>query len=375
MKKVSLIFLIIVIIFSVVVIQKSTKLSQLKNQNNELKSKIEVMDSSLKLLKSESGITSPKKTTHFVTQINRLIYVKASDIAKLFKEQNQSWLKNTSILADTRTNSLLIRASNKDINTFHAFIKALDVPMPEVLIEAYIVSLDNNYEDELGIKFGVTSGHHISGTIKGANELAEGRAPSDIDPADRLNVNLPAVANNAGHLGIALFKLSKKTLLDMELSALESEGRAEILSNPRLLTTNQNPAIIESGEEIPYQENVSQGVTATAFKKAVLKLEVTPQITPNKKIILTIKVNQDKRSSNEVQGVPSINTRQITTQVLMNDGQTVVLGGIYEFTKTDHKEQIPFLGDIPIIGVLFRYKKKTDNRRELLVFITPRIVS
>ena len=140
-----------------------------------------------------------------------------------------------------------------------------------------------------------------------------------------------------------------------------------------MLTANQQSAIIESGEEIPYQESVSQGVTATAFKKAVLRLQVTPQITPNHKIILHLKVNQDKRSSKEVKGVPAIDTRQITTQVLVNDGQTIVLGGIYEHTQTSAKERIPFFGDLPIIGSLFRHKKKIENRRELLIFVTPKI--
>ena len=318
----------------------------------------------------ELDAKAPMKTT-----IIRLNYAKAAEVVKLLQDKKQSLLsKQGHVAVDTRTNSLLVRTNENQLTEIRAFLKRLDIPIKQVLIEARIVNIDDDYEKELGVRFGLTSGHHVSGSLDGANELAGGTSPADIKPEDRLNVDLPALNSNAGRLGIALFKLTKGTLLDLELSAMESEGRAEIISNPRLMTANQQTATIEAGEEIPYQESVAQGVTSTSFKKAVLRLEVSPQVTPDKKIILHLKVNQDKRSNKEVKGVPSIDTRHVETQVLIGDGQTVVLGGIYEHTKTKGVERVPFFADLPILGVLFRHQKTINNRRELLIFVTPKIV-
>jgi type IV pilus assembly protein PilQ len=309
------------------------------------------------------------------TKLIKMKYAKAQDIAKLLKGKNKKTLsQNGRVMTDDRTNSLIIRDHESKLKEISFFVRKLDVQAPQVLIEARIVNMDKDYEKELGVRFGLTGGKHISGTLKAANKLAGGTAPSQVNPLERLNVDLPAVATNAAHFGMALFKLANGTFVDLELSALESEGHAEITSNPRLLTANQQTATIESGEEIPYQQAVAEGVTATEFKKAVLSLQVTPQITPNHKIILELKVNQDKRSSMEVKGVPAINTRQIHTRVLVDDGQTVVLGGIYEHMKTDGVRKVPWLGDLPFVGALFRYKKEINNHRESLIFVTPKII-
>ena len=193
---------------------------------------------------------------------------------------------------------------------------------------------------------------------------------------DRYNVNLP-VANPAGKLALAL--LNDDFLVDLELSALQAEGRGEVVSSPRVITANQKQASIRQGVEIPYQESSSSGATTTQFKEAVLSLTVTPQITPDDRIILDLKVTKDSRGevvTNERGGaVPSINTREIETQVLVNNGQTVVLGGIYETEESEDYSKVPFLGDIPGIGALFRSTRKVSNKSELLIFVTPKILS
>lgn len=176
-------------------------------------------------------------------------------------------------------------------------------------------------------------------------------------------------------VGIALAKLSNHILLDLELSALESEGRGEVISSPRLIATNQQPALIESGEEIPYQEATSSGATAVAFKKAVLSLKVTPQITPDSKILMDLKINQDIPSPKVFNGVPTILTKEIQTSVLVENGRTIVLGGIYKQDKNNEINRTPFLGNLPVVRNLFRSRSLSTRNEELLIFITPRIIS
>lgn len=322
----------------------------------------------LKLASSEAMLTS---------QLIRLNYAKAADIAKLLQNKDQGILsKQGSVFFDNRTNSLILKDTPSQVKTVKALINRLDVSVKQVAIEARIVNIDDDYEKELGIKFGVTAGRHLSGSLEGANEISSHQSIASVNPDHRLNVDLPVAVQGAGRIGLALFQLTRGTLIDLELSALESEGRAEIISTPKVITANQQPAMIEAGEEIPYQAQASiQGATITSFKKAMLRLRVTPHITPNGKIILYLQVNQDKRSSNEIQGVPTIDTRQIITQVLVNNGQTVVLGGIYEQTRINGVDRVPFFSDLPGIGVLFRHKKVVNDRRELLIFVTPRIIN
>src|SRR5262249_51911742 len=197
---------------------------------------------------------------------------------------------------------------------------------------------------------------------------------NNVSNSGQLFTDTPSSTGNTGHFTLAIAKLTNYTLLDLELSALAREGRAEVISNPQLMTANQQTAVIESGQEIPYQEKTSSGATNTTFKKAVLSLKVTPNITPDNKILLTLAVNQDEVSSMMINGVPAISTQQIQTQVMVNNTETLVLGGIYEQTHNQVDERIPFWSSVPIIGRLFSHKKTDNERKELLIFVTPSIV-
>lgn len=309
-----------------------------------------------------------------LVQIN---YAKATEIAKLLKDEGNSLLSQRgSVSVDERTNMLWLQDTADRLEEILALIIKLDIAVKQVQIEARVVTINKDFERDIGVRFGITSPSHLSGTIFGANELQQGTAPADVPVLDRLNVNLPAMptAGDPTSLGIALAKLGKDVLLDLELSALEAENKAEVISSPRLITANQQDALIESGEEIPYQEATSSGATAVAFKKAVLSLRVTPQITPDKKIILNLKVNQDIASAERINGVPPILTKEIQTNVLVDNGQTIVLGGIYKRNTTKAISRVPFLGTIPVVGLLFSKKQDVVQHEELLIFITPKII-
>lgn len=309
------------------------------------------------------------------SELLQINYAKADVIATLLKEKGNSLLSaRGNVSVDERTNTLWIQDTSDKLDEIRSLVKKLDIPVRQVLIEARIVNVEKKFEQDIGIKFGFTRAKHLTGSLKGANDLINGTLPRDVSIADRLNLDLPAPSTKSpGTIGLALAKLGGGVLLDLELSALESENGAEVLSSPRLVTANQHEAIIEKGEEIPYQQATASGATSVAFKKAVLSLRVTPQITPDRKIILTLRVNQDTRGE-EVLGTPAINTRQVETQVLVNNGETIVLGGIYERDKKNNVTRIPFLGSLPIIGALFRNTNKIDNRTELLIFVTPKII-
>ena len=308
-------------------------------------------------------------------------YAKAADIALLIKDKQNSLLSERgTVSVDNRTNTLWIQDTATKISEIRALVKQLDIPIKQVLIEARIVDVTKDFEQELGIKWGVSKPKHLSGTLDGANNMLVPPGavnPASVPVAQRLNLDL-AAAPTVGipaSVGIALAKLGDNILLDLELSALESEGRAQLISSPKLITTNQQPALIESGEEIPYQESTSSGATAVSFKKAVLSLRVTPQITPDKKIVMELKINQDTASAKTFNGVPAILTKEIQTNVLVNNGQTIVLGGIYREDKNKSVARIPFLGSLPVVGALFGAKQSTVHHEELLIFITPRIIT
>lgn len=313
------------------------------------------------------------------SELIQINYGKATQIATMLKHQSSSLLSVRGVVSvDTRTNTLWIQDTPSKLAIIHKLIKQLDAPIPQVLIQARIVNIDKKYEHELGIRWGITKPGNLSGTLEGLNEMANDTPATPGDFTKRLNVDLPAVgvgkAWGAGSIGIALAKLGGGVLLDLELSALQVNGNAKIIASPRLITANGKEAMIMSGEEIPYQEATLSGATAVAFKKAVLSLKVTPQITPDNHIILDLQVNQDKRGAEVVLGVPSIDTREIKTQVLAKNGQTIVLGGIFQKTSNNNIEKIPLLGDIPVIGYLFKHTKKEVKQSELLIFITPRII-
>lgn len=323
-----------------------------------------------------------------VSELVSLNYASAEDISGLIKDASSSLLSDRgNVNIDKRTNTLIIQDTESTLVSLLPLIKQLDVAVQQVLIEARIVTVDTDFTQDLGIRFGVTHPTHVSGRLDGANTInnnaiANETAETPTNPllnvpvADRLNIDLPADSDVApATIGVALAKLGRDYLLDLEISALESEGAGELIASPRLVTANQKEAYIEQGEEIPYQEATSSGATSVEFKKAVLGLRVTPQITPDGKIIMDIKINQDRRSSQpEVLGVPAIDTEQIETQVLVDNGQTIVLGGIYSENKQRQVERIPLLGNLPVIGYLFRRTSESDERRELLIFITPKIV-
>lgn len=306
-------------------------------------------------------------------QIN---YAKASNFAGLIKNEDTSILSaRGSVSVDERTNTLLIRDTAASIVDIKRMISVLDIAVRQVVIEARMVTVKDNLNEELGIRWGVTdtngSGTSTSGTSQGAGSANSGTVPA---LADRMNVNLPAV-NPAGSIAFQVARLANGTILDLELSALEKENKGEIIASPRITTANQKEAYIEQGVEIPYQESASSGATATQFKKAVLSLTVTPHITPDDKIILDLVVTQDTVSEVTNGSAPAIDTQRIGTQVLVNNGETVVLGGIYQQAIVSTISKIPVLGDIPYIGWLFRNTVNFNEKKELLIFVTPRIVT
>jgi type IV pilus assembly protein PilQ len=318
-----------------------------------------------------------KKLAPLRAELLQINYAKAADIAVLLKDKNNSLLSERgTVSVDSRTNTIWIQDTSSQIEEVKELVKQLDIPVKQVLIEARVVLVNKDFEQDIGIRFGVSRPTHLSGTLEGANELANGVSPPEVPIPQRLNVDLAALPSvgTPATLGIALAKLGEGILLDLELSALESEGQGEVISSPRLITANQQAALIEAGEEIPYQEATSSGATAVAFKKAVLSLKVTPQITPDSKIILDLTINQDTPSAQRFNGVPAINTREIQTNVLVNNGQTIVLGGIYRQEKRNSMSRVPFLGSLPILGVFFRSKQAITEHEELLIFITPKII-
>lgn len=324
----------------------------------------------------------PLRAEYF--QIN---YAKAADIAVLLKSEGNSILSTRgAVSVDERTNTLLVQDTVRKLEEIQSLITRLDVPVRQVLVESRIVFANDDFESELGVnlysaaKFrpGQEPVVGWGGNATAADAIAQGAQPASQALLNRLNVNLlpsglPSGTPGFAQFGLAIARLPGGTILDLELLALENEGLGKIIASPRLITSNQQLAYIEAGEEIPYQETTSSGAASIAFKKAVLRLEVIPQITPDDNIILDLKVNQDSRGQ-VTAGVPAINTRQLQTKVLVANGETVVLGGIYQQNKTSSLLQVPFLGQLPLIGWLFKQEVCSDERNELLIFVTPKII-
>ena len=328
-------------------------------------------------------LEASKQIVELAPLINETIqvnYAKASALAALIKSKDKSFMSaRGNVTIDQRTNKLLVQDTSDNVDLIIALVEELDIPIRQVLIESRIVLASNSFTRDLGVKFGLssetTSGSRniaTSGSLEQAAGATTGVTPTL--PA-RLNVDLPAVSGQAGSIGLAIAKLPFGTLLDLELSAAQSEGKSETVSSPKVITANQQEAVIESGQEIPYQEASSSGATSTSFKKAVLSLKVTPQITPDDRVIMDLAVNKDSPDfANAIDGVPPINTQSVTTQVLVDNGETVVLGGIYEQTKSKNINRVPFFGDLPLVGVLFRNKSETNDKQELLIFVTPKLL-
>jgi type IV pilus assembly protein PilQ len=316
-----------------------------------------------------------------ISETIQVNYAKATEIAPLLKAKDNSLLSERgSATVDQRTNKILIRDTAKNIDAITALVKELDVPVSQVLIEARIVLALNTFSKEIGVRFGVTQSTVTTSQTTGVSNTAVNAdiAGGGVTPTagSRYNVNLPAVSSAAGTIGLAIAKLPFGTLLDLELSAAQAEGKSETVSSPRIITANQHEALIETGTEIPYQEASSSGAATVSFKKAVLSLKVTPQITPDDRIIMDLAVDKDQPDfGNQVLGVPPIKTQSIQTQVLVDNGETVVLGGVYEQTKSTSTNRVPFFGDLPLIGALFRSKTQQDDKSELLIFVTPKLLN
>jgi type IV pilus assembly protein PilQ len=318
------------------------------------------------------------------TEFIKVNYAKAADMAALLKQADNAILSpRGSVSVDERTNTLLVKDTNSSLNSVRLLLVELDIPVRQVLIESRVVIARDDFSKELGVRFGVsrdtggdqTSGDaaYTSGTLAGVKQLANNEP---LDTLNSLNVNLP-VQNPAGSFALALAKLPLGTLLEMELSAAQIEGRGEVVSSPRVITADSHTARIEQGVEIPYLE-LSDGDATLKFRKAVLSLEVTPQITPDDRVIMDLDVHKDNVGDLISYGgglsAPSIDTREVQSQLLVDNGQTVVLGGIYETEKTNQVTRVPFFSDLPFVGALFKSTIEVDDRSELLIFVTPKIL-
>jgi type IV pilus assembly protein PilQ len=311
-------------------------------------------------------------------QIN---YAKAADLAKLLQDKESSLMSERGkATIDERTNTLLLQDTAEKLAEIRKLVAMLDIPVRQVLIESRIVIANNDFSRDLGVKFGLAGNaskgrDFIVGGGTRPGDTNFGYAPGFEVPAETGNsgllVDLP-VTDPSGALGIALGKVGS-SLLQLELNAMQLEDRGEIISSPRVITSNQQEASIQQGVEIPYQEASSSGATSVSFKEAVLQLKVTPQITPDDRIIMDLQVNKD--SVGEIfAGVPSIDTRNVSTRVLVDNGETLVLGGIYEQERGKQTERVPFFGSLPGVGWMFKTESKTDQKQELLIFVTPKII-
>lgn len=327
--------------------------------------------------KEREQLETEKEVAELATLYSEYIqinYAKASDIAAMLSTGDSRLLSERgNVTVDERTNTLLVKDTALVIDSVKEMIEVLDIPVRQVVIEARMVTVNDSVGEELGVQWGLsgTSGDvSTSGTLDGIEGGTTG------DYTDRLNVNLP-VTDPAGTIAFQVAKLANGEILDLQLSALETENKAEIIATPRITTLNQQTAYIEQGTEIPYVESASSGATSVAFKKAVLSLEVTPQITPDNKLILDLVITQDSQGetvTTSTGNAIAINTQEIATQVLVDNGETLVLGGIYQEELSNTIKKVPVLGDIPYLGYMFRTTIDSTTKSELLIFVTPRIV-
>jgi len=293
--------------------------------------------------------TSPLRTT-----IMQIRYAKAKDIARLLQDEQASFMSRRGhVRVDVRTNKICVQELPGRLEEIRGIISRLDVPVRQISIAARLVSVDHDFERELGIRFMVKPQSGGGTSINSVQSLSQ--------LADRYS--------------LAVATLADGSLLDVKLAALENAGHADIISSPSLFTADQQAASIEAGEEVPYQEVSESGGTAVTFKKAVLGLKVTPQVLPGNNVLLRLQINQDRPGNRMVQGMPTISTRQIMTSVLVRNGQTIVLGGVYETNEESGQQRLPFISRIPLLGLLFQQQFTRENKRELLIFVTPKIVA
>ncbi len=335
------------------------------------------------------------------SQAFQLNYTKAADIAAQLGQTSGGAQGNNSrilsargsVIAEPRTNQLFVTDIPSKLEAIQNLITKLDVAVRQVLIEARIVEASDTFGRSLGVKLGGADLRGVRGgdagyTLGGNNRVAlggsytavgktNGSVVGQIDTNEATFVNLPAVGqggSNPASIGLSIFNAAANRFLLLEISALEADGKGKVVSSPRVVTADQTRALIEQGTELPYQVATSSGATSIAFRKANLKLEVTPQITPEGNIILDLDVNKDSVGQATAAGF-AINTKHIKTQVLVENGGTVVIGGIYELNEVENETRVPFLGDVPILGNLFKTRSRSSNKQELLVFITPKMVS
>jgi type IV pilus assembly protein PilQ len=286
------------------------------------------------------------------TDYIRIHYAKAQELAQLIKSKESSLLSERGqVSVDVRTNTLILQDLPEHLAAIYQLIEKLDIPVQQVMIEARIVNAKHSFTRDLGINFDIAGG-----------------ADSDLS----FQYDLPQT--NSDDLGMAVAKLSGNILIDLEISAAESEDKTKVIASPRLITANQSEAVIRQGKQIAVEESTSSGATSVSFRDAVLELGVIPHITPDDRIILQLNVKQDVLGHFTENGQPTIDTKSITTQVLVDDGATIVLGGIYSRTESDGVNRVPFLGHLPLIGYLFQDKSHLSDRDELLIFVTPTIV-
>ena len=323
-----------------------------------------------------------------ITETFRLKYQKAENLKKIFEGSGSGGggggdggrkilSKRGSAVLDPRTNTLFVQDVPGRLDEIRRLIGEIDVPTRQVLIEARIVIADDQFSRQLGARFGVSAQRigtsnntGTSGNFVDSGSVASGGITGP-NPGN-LNVNLP-VAGAAGSLALTFLNLGSGPLINIELSALEADKRGKVVSSPRVITADQQEAFIEQGTEIPYLQASSSGATNVAFKPAVLSLKVKPQITPDDKVIMDLEVKKD--SVGQIfAGIPSIDTKKVNTQILVENGETAVLGGIYEQTQRNDVTKVPFLGDIPVVGNLFKTTTRQNDKTELLIFITPKII-
>jgi type IV pilus assembly protein PilQ len=326
------------------------------------------------------------------TESFQLNYQKADAFQKLLSDPNQRILsKRGSAVVDARTNTIFVQDSPSRLEEVRNLLRKVDVPVRQVMIESRIVEATDNFARNLGVRLGyadlspggtVALGGRpearasIGGTIENTGQGAGIVQGTPNINAGGLNVNLPVPGlggANPGVFSLLLFNNNKTRILSTELTALQADGKGKIISSPRVITADQVEATIESGTEIPYQQATSSGATSVSFKKATLSLKVKPQITPDDNVIMTLNVHKDSVGATTLAG-PSIDTKQIVTEVLVENGGTVVIGGIYSQTETNTTNKIPVLGDLPFVGYLFKQNLRVDNKSELLIFITPRVL-
>ena len=344
-------------------------------------------------LESRNAIQSLEQVR---TQSFQLNYTKAADIAaQLTAGTGAARILSTrgSVIAEPRTNQLFVTDISSRLEQVQALIAKLDIAVRQVLIEARIVEASDSFGRSLGVRLGGSDLRGVRGgdpgySLAGANRVAfggtynavsatTGESSGALDTANTTFVNLPAAGVGGfapSTFAISLFSAAANRFLNLELSALEADGKGKLVSSPRIVTADQTKAMIEQGTEFPYQQATSSGATAVSFRRATLKLEVTPQITPEGNIILDLDIAKDSRGETTAAGI-AINTKHIKTQVLVENGGTVVIGGIFELTESETEAKVPIVGDLPVVGNLFKSKSRSSNKQEMLVFITPKMIA